>query len=93
MDLSIQKELLKEWNNFGFKFVEKSDYPEILAHLRQNFYKDEPIHKMLGVTEARAADKDEKMMDILNLEHGSFYAFPLDNPTKVGYQFEWILKI
>lgn len=86
MDLSTQQELLKGWNNFGFKFVEKSNYSEILAHLHQNFYTDEPLSKAMGSTQARVADKDEKIMDILNLGHGSIYAYPLNDPTKVGYQ-------
>lgn len=86
MDLSTQKELLKEWNNFGFKFVEKSDYQEILAHLHQNFYKDEPLGEVLGITQERVGDLDERITDILNLQQGSIYAYPLNDPTKVGYQ-------
>lgn len=71
------------WNGYQFKIIEKCDYPKVLAHLQQNFYQDEPMHKILGVTPEREADMDQKISDILNLEHGSFFAYPEDKPEVV----------
>jgi len=73
----------KEWKGFGFKRISKDDYPAVISHLEQNFLKDEPLHQILGVTEDRLKDVAEKITDILDLAHGSFYAFPLEDPTKV----------
>lgn len=75
--------ITKEWNGFGFKFVTKSHYPAVLQQLQGSFYLDEPIHKILGVTPERSADMDRKISDIFDLNHGSFYAYPLDQPDKV----------
>lgn len=75
--------LIQDWNGYKFKIIEKSDYPKVLAHLQQNFYRDEPMHKILGVTPEREADMDQKIEDILNLDHGSFFAYPEDKPEEV----------
>lgn len=79
----MESVLKKEWNGYRFELVKKSDFPRVLEHLRNNFYRDEPMHKILGVPPERIADMDQRLTNILNLEHGSFYAFRTDQPDKV----------
>ncbi|CAL8073976.1 unnamed protein product [Orchesella dallaii] len=74
----------KEWNGFGFKLIEKTDYSAVLTHLEQNFLQDEPLHQATGLTTDRLADISEKITDILELGHGSFYAYPMEEPTQIA---------
>lgn len=36
------------WNNFIFKPVQTEDYPRVLAHMREAFYRDEPLNAITG---------------------------------------------
>lgn len=75
--------LEKEWNGYSFRLIKKSNYPAVLEHMQNNLYIDLPMHQILGVTPERIYDMDQKLIDILNLEHGSFFAYPTNQPDKV----------
>jgi len=47
-----------EWKSFVFRMAQPSDYPSILAHLRQNFYRDEPLCRHIGYEDALADEFD-----------------------------------
>jgi hypothetical protein len=46
------------WGNFVFKFVQPEDYPLVLEHMRESFYRDEPLNAITGYSEAKAKDMD-----------------------------------
>ncbi|CAL8092428.1 unnamed protein product [Orchesella dallaii] len=47
-----------EWKSFVFRMAQPSDCANILAHLRQNFYRDEPLCKHVGYEDAMADEFD-----------------------------------
>ena len=52
------------WKNFIFKFIEPADIPKIYDHLRNSFYRDEPVSQLLGYSEDFAKDF-EKLYDAI----------------------------
>jgi len=71
-----------DWKNFTFKMAKPEDYPGILDHLRQNFYKDEPQNKMLGQSEQKTKDMDTMAMFYLE-QNLSFFVVDRDNNNKI----------
>lgn len=62
-----------EWKEYTFHMAKEEDYPKILEHLRNNFYRDEPINRYLGQGELKTKDMDA--VSVLFMEEGiSFYA-------------------
>jgi hypothetical protein len=47
-----------DWNSFEIRLVREEDTPKLLAHLRTNFYRDEPLSNYLGYDDLLAADYD-----------------------------------
>ncbi|OXA46509.1 uncharacterized protein LOC110856235 [Folsomia candida] len=54
-----------EWGNFEFKSVQEKDFGAVLTHLRDSFYKDEPTQIVMGMTEDRANDLDDRIRTFL----------------------------
>jgi len=57
-----------EWNNFTISLADPDDFEPISVHLRNNFYRDEPINKLFDWSETKAGDYDLMMRAILS--HG-----------------------
>lgn len=47
-----------DWKTFRFRMIQPSDHSRVLAHLRENFYKDEPLCSSYGVDDEMADDFD-----------------------------------
>lgn len=47
-----------DWKSFRFQMVKPSDFPAVLLHLRNNFYRDEPLCYHAGYNEEMADDFD-----------------------------------
>jgi hypothetical protein len=61
------------WKNFEFKAIEEEDYPEVFKHFRDSFYNDEPTQKIVGTSEERRNDLDNRIHMFLQ-EKMSFMA-------------------
>lgn len=67
-----------DWKDFTFKMIKPEHYPQVLDHLRRNFYVDEPLNKYLGQGEAKTRDMDK--IGTIYMEQGiSFMA--IHKPT------------
>jgi len=62
-----------DWNEFTFKIIRKEDYPKVLEHLNNTFYRDEPHLKHFGYTEETALDLDKLVLGAL--EQNDFLSF------------------
>lgn len=72
-------------DEFVFGFVEAKHVPMVLAHLKKNYYQDEPINKALGCTDDRARDLDARVTNILKRYPKSLCAFSRQDPDKVRW--------
>jgi len=68
-----------DWKSFHFRMIQPSDYPSVLLHLRNNFYRDEPLCRHIGYEDSMADDFDEYIMGVLTSSNLSFLV--LDKAT------------
>jgi len=47
------------FGNFIFKFIQPEDERLVLEHMRESFYRDEPLNAITGYSEGKAKDMDE----------------------------------
>lgn len=66
------------WKNFQFRMAQPSDYPQILVHMRNNFYRDEPLCRHSGYEDSMADDFDVFVLGALS-DNLSFIAVDATN--------------
>ncbi|CAG7829192.1 unnamed protein product [Allacma fusca] len=54
-----------DWGEFAFKMIDQSMAPAVMQHLRKNFYLDEPLLKLIGLSELAASELDAVATRIL----------------------------
>lgn len=54
-----------EWNNFIFKWVSLENKDKVFEHLRDSFYKDEPVCKHFGGSSEECAAEFEAFFESL----------------------------
>lgn len=50
---------------YSFGHILESDYSNILTHLQDNFYIDEPVNKLLGTSNDRVSDQNQRYTDMI----------------------------